>query len=278
MPSSRGLNPCLLCLLHWQSGSLPRMPPGKHMCKEAQFTEMVCLHGCLSLDRMEDLRGQKLCPVLVCLCTAAAPPLWWAALDLLWYGFTKLTDKLIRCKEALDDAKLPQKDGDWWELLERHEVEDPKKGKGRHFFFSRMKLLRWVYRNDAPRFAKIQGNGACSQEDCTRSDFRNVPSYKMKAETGWEYDPLEEKRPSTSSLPRQETWPIQPQMKEAAAFAAVPQRWGQGKFPFWGWTAGRVIHLIRNLASRQRATGGERVFRLWFSKEAALSLLGQSGV
>ena len=59
---------------------------------------------------------------------------------------------------------LPQKDGDWWGLLERHEVEDPKKGKGRHFFFSRMKLLRWVYRNDAPRFAKTQGNGAYARK------------------------------------------------------------------------------------------------------------------
>ena len=23
------LNPCLLCLMHWQAGSLPLMPPGK---------------------------------------------------------------------------------------------------------------------------------------------------------------------------------------------------------------------------------------------------------
>ena len=37
MPSSRGssrprdqTNPCLLCLLHWQVGSLPLVPPGKH--------------------------------------------------------------------------------------------------------------------------------------------------------------------------------------------------------------------------------------------------------
>ena len=26
---TQGLNPCLLCLLHWQAGSLPLMPPGK---------------------------------------------------------------------------------------------------------------------------------------------------------------------------------------------------------------------------------------------------------
>ena len=26
---SKGLNPCLLCLLHWQAGSLPVAPPGK---------------------------------------------------------------------------------------------------------------------------------------------------------------------------------------------------------------------------------------------------------
>ena len=37
MPSSRGSsrprdqnNPCLLCFLHWQVGSLPLVPPGKH--------------------------------------------------------------------------------------------------------------------------------------------------------------------------------------------------------------------------------------------------------
>ena len=65
MPSSRGLNHCLLCLLHWQAGSLPRMPPGKRTLKEAQFTEVVCSHVCLFFDRMEDPRGQKLCPVLV---------------------------------------------------------------------------------------------------------------------------------------------------------------------------------------------------------------------
>ena len=28
-PSSRGLNPRLLCLLHWQAGSLSLVPPGK---------------------------------------------------------------------------------------------------------------------------------------------------------------------------------------------------------------------------------------------------------
>ena len=26
---TQGLNPCLLCFLHWQAGSLPRAPPGK---------------------------------------------------------------------------------------------------------------------------------------------------------------------------------------------------------------------------------------------------------
>ena len=27
--STWGLNPCLLCVLHWQAGSLPLTPPGK---------------------------------------------------------------------------------------------------------------------------------------------------------------------------------------------------------------------------------------------------------
>ena len=26
-----GIEPCLLCLLHWQAGSLPLVPPGKHV-------------------------------------------------------------------------------------------------------------------------------------------------------------------------------------------------------------------------------------------------------
>ena len=50
MPSSRGLEThgssdlCLLCLLHWQVGSLPLMPPGKPIrelhfsSKNASFT------------------------------------------------------------------------------------------------------------------------------------------------------------------------------------------------------------------------------------------------
>ena len=29
--SDSGSNPCLLCLLHWQAGSLPLVPPGKPM-------------------------------------------------------------------------------------------------------------------------------------------------------------------------------------------------------------------------------------------------------
>jgi len=31
MPSSRGSNPGLLHLLHWQADSLPLVPPGKHL-------------------------------------------------------------------------------------------------------------------------------------------------------------------------------------------------------------------------------------------------------
>ena len=32
---TQGLNPCLLRLLHWQVGSLPLAPPGKHCGKES---------------------------------------------------------------------------------------------------------------------------------------------------------------------------------------------------------------------------------------------------
>ena len=28
-PLTQGSNPCLLCFLHWQAGSLPLAPPGK---------------------------------------------------------------------------------------------------------------------------------------------------------------------------------------------------------------------------------------------------------
>lgn len=71
---------------------------------------------------------------------------------------------------------------------------------------------------------------------------------------------------------------MQPQ-KEGAAFAgAVSERRGHGRFPLSGRAAGRVIHLIRNLGPRQMATGRERVRRLWFSREAVLSLCGQAGV
>ena len=36
----RDQNPCLLCLLHWEVGSLPLAPPGKPMvdCRMVQFT------------------------------------------------------------------------------------------------------------------------------------------------------------------------------------------------------------------------------------------------
>ena len=34
---TQGSNPCLLSLLHWQVGSLPRAPPGKPICETVQF-------------------------------------------------------------------------------------------------------------------------------------------------------------------------------------------------------------------------------------------------
>ena len=32
---TQGSNPCLLCLLHWQAGSLPLAPPGTHHCNHS---------------------------------------------------------------------------------------------------------------------------------------------------------------------------------------------------------------------------------------------------
>ena len=50
MPSSRdlphqGSNLCLLCLLHWQAGSVPLVPPGKPGICEWEGTVLVC-SGC----------------------------------------------------------------------------------------------------------------------------------------------------------------------------------------------------------------------------------------
>ena len=39
---TRRSNPCLLCLLHWQAGSLPLEPPGKHY-RGAQIYVCVCV-------------------------------------------------------------------------------------------------------------------------------------------------------------------------------------------------------------------------------------------
>ena len=37
---TQGLNPRLLCLLHWQAGSLPLVPPGKHVSVNPKF--LIC--------------------------------------------------------------------------------------------------------------------------------------------------------------------------------------------------------------------------------------------
>ena len=53
MPTSRGIfvnqesNPFLLCLLHWQAGSLPLVPPGKPKCPLMQVKLCVCVCVCV---------------------------------------------------------------------------------------------------------------------------------------------------------------------------------------------------------------------------------------
>ena len=42
-----GLNPSLLHLLHWQSGSLPQVPPGKPMCVYISICVCVCVCVCV---------------------------------------------------------------------------------------------------------------------------------------------------------------------------------------------------------------------------------------
>ena len=44
---TQGLNPCLLCLLHWQAGSLPLVPPGKPFCTVkgiSSIRQSFCVH------------------------------------------------------------------------------------------------------------------------------------------------------------------------------------------------------------------------------------------
>ena len=39
------LNSCLLCLLHWQAGSLPLMPPGKSFYRFKQLFVLILING-----------------------------------------------------------------------------------------------------------------------------------------------------------------------------------------------------------------------------------------
>ena len=39
---TQGSNPHLLCLLHWQAGSLPLAPPGKHKYKKDWLRDVLC--------------------------------------------------------------------------------------------------------------------------------------------------------------------------------------------------------------------------------------------
>ena len=52
MPSLRNLpdpgsNPCVLCLLHWQVGSLPLVPPGKPFFVYSTYQIKACLCVCV---------------------------------------------------------------------------------------------------------------------------------------------------------------------------------------------------------------------------------------
>ena len=46
---TQGSNPCLLCLLHWQAGSLPRAPPGKPHPHPAAAAGAKFLQSCPTL-------------------------------------------------------------------------------------------------------------------------------------------------------------------------------------------------------------------------------------
>ena len=64
---TQGLNPCLLCLLHWQAGSLPAEPRGKLVCSKLRKS----LHGA-ELRAGELLSDQGL--ILPSRDAPAAPP------------------------------------------------------------------------------------------------------------------------------------------------------------------------------------------------------------
>ena len=52
---TQGSNPCLLCLLHWQMGSLPLAPPGKpHLCNPVDCSlPGFSVHGILQARVLE---------------------------------------------------------------------------------------------------------------------------------------------------------------------------------------------------------------------------------
>ena len=56
----QGLNPCILCLLHWEEGSLPLAPPGKPQARcSVQFSHSVVSD---SLRPHEPQHGRPPCP------------------------------------------------------------------------------------------------------------------------------------------------------------------------------------------------------------------------
>ena len=61
---TQGSKPHLLCLLHWQAGSLPLVPPGKpendHIKVESSFFSCFSMNGCIVL-----IRGKYLDHVVV---------------------------------------------------------------------------------------------------------------------------------------------------------------------------------------------------------------------
>ena len=55
---TQGLNPCHLCLLHWQAGSLPLVPPGKlHSWK--YFQETIKVSHCRDLKQTNKQQQQQ---------------------------------------------------------------------------------------------------------------------------------------------------------------------------------------------------------------------------
>ena len=61
---TQGSNPCLLCLLHWQAGSLPLVPNFMFMNMLLEWNSFICRGLNLVVENYLQVRENHLCPVI----------------------------------------------------------------------------------------------------------------------------------------------------------------------------------------------------------------------